>query len=291
MENKNLKYEQLLLKKVNTEESEYTGFLTLEPTYTWSNENLFLYSKDDFTNKNILSVTASGDQIINVILNNGTKIDAFDINLYSRYFVALKIAMIKTYSYETFWKLMINFTSNGNLEFNYKNSVIDEVSKFLTDDEYDFWKCYQSLLNQEKIEANDILNIYLNDNYKKNPYYNYNNYIILKKKISNASINFIDSDIANLNKVVDKKYDALFTSNIFDYVLPCDSKSYINRFQDMMKNLDKLLNEASKLYGYSFDKKTWFDKKVPYGLRYSYGEISSKERCFEGKSFTFTKLK
>ena len=291
MENKNSKYEELLLKKDNIERSECTSFLTLEPTYTWSNENLFLYPKDDFTNKNILSVTASGDQIINIILNNGTKIDTFDINLYSKYFVALKIAMIKAYDYETFWKLIVKFTSDGDFEFKCKNNIVDEVSKFLTNDEYSFWKCYQTLLSQEKIETDDILNVYVNDTYKKNPYYNYDNYIILKKKINNVSINFIDSDIANLNRVVDKKYDALFTSNIFDYVLANNTKLYVDRFKDMMKNLDELLNESSKLYGYSFELKTLIDKKIPYGLHYMYDEIPSKERYFEGKAFTFTKLK
>ena len=66
--------------------------------YRFSNEILQDYC-EYFVNRNkILSVISSGDQILNAILNGVKDIDAFDISVFPKYFLYLKIGAIKSLS-------------------------------------------------------------------------------------------------------------------------------------------------------------------------------------------------
>ncbi|MGN1371752.1 MAG: DUF3419 family protein [Candidatus Coprovivens sp.] len=70
--------------------------------YRFSNERLQDYG-EYFVNKNkVLSVISSGDQILNAILNGVKDIDAFDISVFPKYFLYLKIGAIKSLSREEY---------------------------------------------------------------------------------------------------------------------------------------------------------------------------------------------
>ena len=50
--------------------------------------------------KRVLCVIGSGDQLLNILLSEPEKVDAFDISVFPRYFLELKIAAIKTITSE-----------------------------------------------------------------------------------------------------------------------------------------------------------------------------------------------
>lgn len=64
--------------------------------YTFTNENIKQYLQYfDLHQKDILTVTGSGDHVLNMLLSVA-KIDAFDINLFAYYFLILKKYAVAT---------------------------------------------------------------------------------------------------------------------------------------------------------------------------------------------------
>ena len=120
------KYESLLLN-IDSNESEITSFGNFDPSYLWTNEDMKLYPKENLKGKNILTITSSGDHALNAILNGATNIDSFDVNLFSKYVSALKIAMIKKYGYYDFFKRMKWIEDVGGFNFNSKENIIDGI--------------------------------------------------------------------------------------------------------------------------------------------------------------------
>lgn len=66
--------------------------------YRTSNERICDYIEYLKNKKKMLSVIASGDQILNSILVNSFNIDAFDISAFPKYFLKLKMAAIRALS-------------------------------------------------------------------------------------------------------------------------------------------------------------------------------------------------
>ena len=58
--------------------------------------------------KRVLCVIGSGDQLLNILLSKPDKVDAFDISVFPRYFLELKIAAIKTLSREEYISFFID---------------------------------------------------------------------------------------------------------------------------------------------------------------------------------------
>ncbi len=71
--------------------------------YPFTNENIKEYLEQyDFTNHTILTVGASVDHILNLILFGATEIDYFDINPFTEFYVELKIAGVKALEEDEF---------------------------------------------------------------------------------------------------------------------------------------------------------------------------------------------
>lgn len=198
------KYEKLLLNMNSNKDkiTSFTSFGNFDPSYLWTNEDMKLYPKENLKGKNILTITSSGDHALNAILNGGGIIDSFDVNQFSKYVSALKIAMIKKYDYYDFFKRMDWIENVESLNFNSKENIIDRVRKYLSYDEYLFWSAFEYLRTNNKICFNDVINIY--GNLKKNVYSKAFSYNKLKRNLKKAKITYYDSDIMDIEKSVKK---------------------------------------------------------------------------------------
>ena len=284
-------YEKLLLKYDELlDKSLITSFTSLEPSYMWTNEKMSLYPKDNYEGKNVLTITSSADHILNAVLNGAQNIDAFDINIYSKYIAALKIAMIKKYNYNSFNTLINDFNATGRFDLNAKKTnFIYEVEKYLTKDEMNFWICYQRLIFQKKIKFDDI--IYLTGDFRNNLYYERKIYEELKEKLKNVNINYFDSDISNIKKHINKNYDAIFLSNIIEYVLPSNTKVSIDRYNKLIETLDSILNIGGILYGYIFSDDNNYKLYLQDKGKFVCQENVIKNENQTEKLFTLTKVK
>ncbi len=107
--------------------------------YPFTTENIAGYMKDlDFTNKKIITVTGSADQIINIILKGATDITTFDINPLTEKNMDLKLAPFSSLDYDDFLKFLLyesdisfdyNIISNLNMPFESKKFWLEQLEK------------------------------------------------------------------------------------------------------------------------------------------------------------------
>lgn len=85
--------------------------------YQFSNEDISLYQSYLENKGRVLSVTASGDQVLSSILFGAKKIDCIDISRFPKYYLELKKAAILSLSRDRF----LTFFSQKNSWYRKKN--------------------------------------------------------------------------------------------------------------------------------------------------------------------------
>ena len=76
------------------------------------------------------------------------------------------------------------------------------------------------------------------DAYWNNKYLlNEKNYYQLKNRLKTVKLRYLDCDIKNLNKITQEKYDYIFTSNIFYYLMK--SGSHKSTFNNLLNLIGK----------------------------------------------------
>lgn len=78
--------------------------------------------------KKVLCVIGSGDQVLNALLSEPEKIDAFDISIFPRYFLELKIAAIKTLTREEYISFFIDDIDHRREEY-YDDLFFEKIAK------------------------------------------------------------------------------------------------------------------------------------------------------------------
>ena len=246
--------------------------------YTFTTEILSGYIKKlGVKDKDVLTVTASGDQILNLVFHGAKKIDGFDLNTNAYYMTQLKIAALKSLFYEEF----INYFSacksfedavfvekkvENNLNvFDY--NVYQKFSDKLPEDVKFYWDLLYKEFNYDGSKLHDSVCISSDSDtavFANDYLQNATNYEIVKQKIDNVNINYYVKDILQLH-TLSKKYDCILLSNIYDYIVS-DWYGVISAedFNSYVENqLSNLLNENGIIQlAYKYHYKT---KNVAYG--------------------------
>ena len=210
-------------------------------------EHSFIYKKtnerlqdilDIFSDKDkILCVIGSGDQILNALLNRPQKIDAFDISIYPKYFLELKVAAIKTLTREEFIDFFIN-DINYKKEDYYDDLFYEKIIKELDGDVRDFWKYlfdfndWYDIYNSMLFSTEPVIKEYA---LVQNKYLNEEEYYKLREILKTTKINYIQSDILNLD--IDDNYDLIYLSNIIQYVDPKLYKTKIEGLSEKIRGI------------------------------------------------------
>ncbi len=239
--------------------SNYTKFCEIGPVCQWTNEPLKYYLVDDLQNKKVLSVTAGGDHILHTILSGATDITAFDINRFSKYFVDLKMTMVKKYDYSTFWKMANVLSQDGIKNINTLNPVI----KTLSDTHQQFFeaieKRFYDIRNNEKLTywlGMHLMMEYSYGNIRKYAYGEFDKYLLLQEKINNVNLKYIDYTLEELPSKLKNKYDVIYASNIIGRMAyPSDALYVIN-------DLYYILNENGIIYDYALDLDDGFNYEL-----------------------------
>lgn len=92
--------------------------------YRFTNEKINEYQKYLENRKKVLTVTASGDQILNSVLAGTKEIDSYDISRFPRYFFELKKAAILSLSKEEYLQFFVE--GGGYLK---RNLVMNYMKK------------------------------------------------------------------------------------------------------------------------------------------------------------------
>ena len=197
----------------------YNGYNFFEygAVYQQTNENILkLFNKIDLTNTNkALIVTASGDQILNLLSKGVTNIDTFDTNRLTEYYaLGFKLVAAQCLNKEQFLHLFKNSNSKESLEL--QKYVISCSS-----DKYKcFWENFMDFLNNEKKEHNGVFEICrkkVESHTDNNVYLQTSElYQTMQRNLKDANITFNHLSVTDLpNKL--GMYDFIYLSNIFEY--------------------------------------------------------------------------
>lgn len=197
----------------------YNGykFFNYGAVYQQTNENMIsLFKKIDLTKVNkALTVTSSGDQILNLVSQGITDIDTFDSNRLTEYYaLGFKLVAAKCLSKEQFLELFKTTNPKECLELQrYVISCASDKYKY-------FWQSFMDFLDNEKKEHSGVFEICRkkiesqtdNNVYLQTP----GLYQTMQKNLNAANISFNNLNITELPKKLGT-YDFIYLSNIFEY--------------------------------------------------------------------------
>lgn len=226
--------------------------------YKKTNEKLNEFIDLLLNKDKVLSVIGSGDQILNTLLTKPSKIDAFDISVFPKFFLKLKIASIKSLSRDEYIKFFFSTTETFLDEY-YDDLYFDKIRKELDIEAEDFWTylfqyndwydIYNStLFSSESVfeEQAIIQNKYLDND----EYYN------LRDILQSVQINYIESNLLDLK--INDTYDLIYLSNILEYV---KKSAYFDKIDELsVKNKGIIISyifgeidKAIKMFNGDFD--------------------------------------
>lgn len=244
-------------KEIDNVKKSSTPFYNVGPLFAFSNEECNAIFNEDLTNKKVLTITASGDQILHMINCGATDITSFDINIFTKYLARFKVAMIKCFGFKKFNKYMNDFKNivegylyNKGDEFfvsvktfiskkeneNELNiNVIKKLKKYLDDDSYNFILTFFEIITKNKMLYKDFFYM---GTILSNIYSDKKIYLELKSKINDVNIKYIDSEIFELPKNINEKFDYIYLSNV---------PQYVKNKEELLKNYFDILNDDGKI--------------------------------------------
>ena len=204
--------------------------------YFCTNENLKDYIPD-LTNKKVLTVSASGDHLLNCACEGATNIDTFDLNYYSSLYQELKIqaalnldddelyTFYECLYYPTYIRLRKKLSEKARelFDFLYHNYSYNQIMNLL--------------FYPRDVNSNDV-----------NKYYIDGRLNVLRDNLKKLVHNHFHTNLYNLPYFLEDKYDTLFFSNISHYTEPESFISYLKYLSEYF------LNDNGEIYfGYIYN--------------------------------------
>ena len=262
--------------------------------YKFTNENIGgYYDLLNLKDKEILTVCSSGDHILEAILRDAKRVDSFDISIFTKYFMNLKIASVLTLEYDEFVNYLFDKTSIKIFSY----EIYKKIRKILKEIDLDYLLFWDNLYSNSRgfeIYSSGLFNsMYIGISVfknKKSSYLNRENYYILKTKLEkylslNKSILFKQSNITEIAKKIKDKYDFVFLSNIASYMENIYANNCgINFYNLITKEIKKLLLENGVIevaYLYSYATLTGF---TSYCLNKDNFDVLRFPSFYEGKT-------
>lgn len=246
-------------------------FQTESFIYTFTNENIKGYLPYfKLENRDILTVTGSGDHILNLLLCVDS-IDTFDTNLFAYYFFILKKYAIVALEVDDY----LDFFSDRNPSFDSK--IFNHIKLYWKEDqdalaffEYLFHLSQAYYLKKTSLFVNNKADS-ISTNRERNIYLEEQNYYKLKRTILNKTVTFHHSNMKSLQ--IDKNFDFIFISNITDYLYNMFSEDVLRKYKKFIySNIIPMLKENGKLVSYLYDGKMngFSDEQVSNILHYNF---------------------
>lgn len=221
-----------------------TMFHNESAIYIKSNELITEYEKYLQNKKDVLSVIASADQIITMILGGSKNIDSFDISTFPKYYMYLKLAGIMSLNVEDYLNFFYKIDDKPEV---YDDLYFDLIRNNLEKEAKEFWDSLinfydwnditsSTLFSSEPVSVSSVLN--------QTSFINTESFSKLKELIPNININTYEGNILDIADNFNKKYDLIYLSNIIYYV---DRKEY----KELLEKLKLTDNGIALTYLYN----------------------------------------
>jgi hypothetical protein len=205
------------------DDKEARTFRGISSIYPFTTENLAGYFPLlNLQGKTVLTVSGSGDHVLNAIYHRAKQIDAFDVNFLSSSYTELKLRAVHSLDYDDFLAFFALVADNQKVLskrlYNQFSHSLSFSAKHVFDLFYQYfdgrgWALRNSHLfyNQPPVDHQaTIYNAYL-----QNPY----NYRQTRKSLSSCSYRWQQSNITEIEQKLKSltQYDVILLSNIADY--------------------------------------------------------------------------
>ena len=189
--------------------------------------------------KQVLSAAGSLDQALNFLLHGAKDVTLFDINKLTYYYGELKKTAITYLPYNEF---MLFFVKN---EKRFNNDIYKRFNMFLSVDVKRFWDILFLLFSGSEIYDNLLITRAVHSSRLEsiNPYTRKDKYLELQEKLFGLKFRYLHGNIVDLE--LDKNYDLMYLSNIFDYLKP-------EEIESLKKSLMKKLNPNGVIATYEY---------------------------------------
>ncbi len=216
----------------------YSGFSGYSTIYPDTTENLSYLEQIDVKNKEVLTVTGSFDQCLNLACLGAKKIHNIDTNVLSVFYAGLKYAALQAFSYEDYISF---FLEENRLDY----QMYLRLRQYLGVPFREYWDfVYQAVSYSNQTLAKSHLfysfgskeNLILSNPYLKSE----ENYNQTKENMKNIKITFEEGSVLDIGKG-EEKYDLMLFSNVESYVVR-------DAFHSMSEEeyMDFLQNKASR---------------------------------------------
>lgn len=232
--------------------------------YPFTTENIKGYlDLMDVKDKDVLTVGASGDQTLNLLVKDAKSVDYFDMNPFTKMYFNLKYAAIKVLSVDEYFEFFCYdafpsaFKKNNNA---FSTNTYHRISPHLDTITRQFWDSLY--LRQNGLDIRKSM-LFSTDEEpfkvlpKVNEYLSEESFAKLRIIMSTKKEpRFIETNVIKLSSKLVKKYDFILLSNIAQYLDYIYDKDELIKFRRLILNLSNDLNPNGKLMlSYLYDTK------------------------------------
>lgn len=189
--------------EISDAECNMTNFGQYSPAYPTTNEDWrFAMNELQPAGKSVLTVTGSGDQPIAFAVSGANDIDTFDTSYFARVIMDMKTSAIQTMNHKQYDEFIHELHDTKSIR------EIPGYEKIVS-------VCpMQSILAAKQMTGCKIFNAGSGTREEYMPTESEYN---AAQKVIKKPLNFIWSDLAELHGQLDKAYDIIYLSNIFEY--------------------------------------------------------------------------
>ncbi len=210
--------------------------------YRTTNEQIDKYQRYLKNRENILSIIASGNQILDTIYEGNKNITGFDISTFPKYYLELQIADLNTLGLKDY----INFIY-GDIDDEKFDDMYDTIHPMLEKEAKEFWDGLLNFFDFSEITASTLFSneiVYPKNIIERNIYLqSEENYQRLKDNIQQVNLKYITGDIFSLAKKLDTSYDFINLSSIIYY-------NDLDKYKEMLETLPLIDNGEALTYLY-----------------------------------------
>ncbi len=217
---------------IKTTDDDFLGSVKYESPFLFSTESQEAVSTVlDYNNKDVLTVAASGDQYLGAMYYGAKKVDLFDINRFSYYIAYLKIAAVRSLSYQEFMKFFVPYSNNKLNKKFFDLRTLKKLLPLLPSDVGLFWDKVMYEVRKRgygNFLVLDFCTNHLEVIKRGMPFYsNEEEYCRLQSILrKNGNPKFSEVDLLKLSDVIVDKYDVVYLSNIIEVLVMEEIMSY-----------------------------------------------------------------
>lgn len=245
--------------KISDADCVMTNFGQYSPAYPTTNEDWrFAMTELNPAGKSVLTVTSSGDQPIAFAISGARDIDTFDTTYFARVIMDMKTSAIQTMNHEQYGNFVNKLRNTKSVRDipEYKK-IVDVCPK-------------SSVLAARQMTGCKIFNAGTGVRPEYTP--NESEYAVAQKIITQP-INFIWSDITELHMQLNKEYDIIYLSNIFEYF------HHRQKIMNVLNNLRPFVKNGGEIMLYTSWLQTPISELIDVAARdCGWGKIKSHNK-------------